>query len=215
MPVHEVRQGEHLARIIRQYGFTDPDFVWGQSANQPLREQGRTPSTLAPGDLVTIPERAAKTLGKSTDQRHRLRVKQRTYRLHLVLRDAEGRPAANLPCILRVGAADQALTTTSDGSLQADIPADLESADVTVGQGNSSLSGARFVVLIGHLDPVELITGQEARLNNLGFRAGTSGDSSAPVFRSAVEEFQSQHGLGVDGICGPQTQRKLVQIHGC
>jgi hypothetical protein len=35
------------------------------------------------------------------------------------------------------------------------------------------------------------------------------------LFLSAVEEFQCDHGLGVDGKCGPATQAKLKQIHGC
>lgn len=215
MPVHEVRQGEHLARIVLDYGFTDPDAIWGLSANQSLRDQGRTPATLAPGDLVTIPEREARTAQQGTEQRHRVRVKQRTYRLRLVLRDAEGRPGADLPCILRAGGEDRHLSTAGDGALEADIASHLESAEVIVGECPSSLSGARFLVLIGHLDPVELITGQEARLNNLGYRAGMAGHPRAPAFRSAVEEFQSQHGLEVDGICGPQTQAKLIEIHGC
>ena len=34
-------------------------------------------------------------------------------------------------------------------------------------------------------------------------------------FLSAVEEFQCDHGLGVDGKCGPATQAKLKQVHGC
>jgi peptidoglycan hydrolase-like protein with peptidoglycan-binding domain len=35
------------------------------------------------------------------------------------------------------------------------------------------------------------------------------------AFRSAVEEFQCDHGLTVDGDCGAQTQAKLLSVHGC
>lgn len=35
------------------------------------------------------------------------------------------------------------------------------------------------------------------------------------LFLSAVEEFQCDHGLAVDGKCGPATQAKLKQVHGC
>jgi hypothetical protein len=34
-------------------------------------------------------------------------------------------------------------------------------------------------------------------------------------FRSAVEEFQCNHGLSVDGKCGPITQAKLKSVYGC
>ena len=35
------------------------------------------------------------------------------------------------------------------------------------------------------------------------------------MFLSAIEEFQCDHGLVVDGKCGPATQAKLKQVHGC
>ena len=48
-----------------------------------------------------------------------------------------------------------------------------------------------------------------------------SGVSQPPVYlqiagqiRSAVEEFQCDHGLSVDGEVGPKTQRALVDAHG-
>jgi murein L,D-transpeptidase YcbB/YkuD len=33
--------------------------------------------------------------------------------------------------------------------------------------------------------------------------------------RLAVEEFQCDHGLKVDGVGGPDTQNKLKEVHGC
>jgi peptidoglycan hydrolase-like protein with peptidoglycan-binding domain len=71
---------------------------------------------------------------------------------------------------------------------------------------------------------VDEVSGQIGRLNNLGYDAG---ELDSPVaspeqerhrsehFRSAVEEFQCDHGLLVDGICGARTQAKLEEIHGC
>jgi hypothetical protein len=48
----------------------------------------------------------------------------------------------------------------------------------------------------------------------------SSGDTASPVdlialqFRSAVEEFQCDNQLTVDGKCGPNTQAKLKAVHG-
>jgi len=214
VPVHVVRQGEHLARIIRAYGFTDVDQVWDHGPNRLLRDQGRTPATLAPGDLVTVPEMQLRTITRATEQRHTVRVKQRVVRLALTLRDAQGRPAANVPCTLRLGHEDRALVTTADGAIDEMIPAHLEEIDLAVGACDSPLANTSLRVLVGHLDPVDLVSGQEARLNNLGYRAGTGGDVGDAAFRSAVEEFQCDQGLTVDGICGPKTRTKLVAVHG-
>jgi len=45
--------------------------------------------------------------------------------------------------------------------------------------------------------------------------SNNAGQDGEQQFRSAVEEFQCDQGLTVDGICGPQTQAKLKQVHGC
>ncbi len=55
-------------------------------------------------------------------------------------------------------------------------------------------------------------SGQQARLDNLGYFA-SDGDDDA--FKSAVEEFQCDNSLTVDGDCGPATQAKLKQVYGC
>jgi peptidoglycan hydrolase-like protein with peptidoglycan-binding domain len=54
-----------------------------------------------------------------------------------------------------------------------------------------------------------------ARLNNLGYFAGEIENPDQTAFESAVEEFQCDHGVHVDGICGPNTQAKLKKLHGC
>jgi hypothetical protein len=62
--------------------------------------------------------------------------------------------------------------------------------------------------------PVEELSGQQVRLNNLGYFAGDVGEKDEESFRSAVEEFQCGHGSAVDGVCGPTSQAKLNEVHG-
>ena len=59
-------------------------------------------------------------------------------------------------------------------------------------------------------------SGQQERLRNLGYLADPlPGDDPEELFRIAVEEFQCDHKLAVDGKCGPATQAKLRDVHGC
>src|SRR5687767_12062364 len=54
------------------------------------------------------------------------------------------------------------------------------------------------------------------RLNQLGFDAGAEDGIFGPLARAAVEEFQRNTGLMVDGVAGPQTLaalRRLLRGH--
>ena len=68
---------------------------------------------------------------------------------------------------------------------------------------------------IGDLDPIEEQSGQRARLANLGYYLASGSDIDEEELKSAVEEFQCDFGLVVDGICGSNTQKKLLKEHGC
>jgi Putative peptidoglycan binding domain len=81
--------------------------------------------------------------------------------------------------------------------------------------GHSRPRWLAIPVKIGHLDPVDTISGQQARLSNLGYFLGDIDGNDASAFRIAVGEFQCEHGLTVDGICGSKTQAKLKDAHGC
>jgi N-acetylmuramoyl-L-alanine amidase len=50
------------------------------------------------------------------------------------------------------------------------------------------------------------------RLNQLGFDAGAEDGIFGPLARAAVEEFQRNTGLGVDGIVGPATLAALRRL---
>ncbi|PZU85301.1 MAG: hypothetical protein DI527_21555 [Chelatococcus sp.] len=61
----------------------------------------------------------------------------------------------------------------------------------------------------------EYLTGVQFRLNALGFGAGRVDGIKGPKTTRAVRAFQKSYPpLKVDGIPGPQTQDKLVEICG-
>ena len=71
-----------------------------------------------------------------------------------------------------------------------------------------------IAIKIGDLDPVTEISGQIARLNNLGYFAEDIKSPDHVTVESAVEEFQCDNNLAVDGVCGPNTQAQLKKVHG-
>lgn len=205
---HIVKQGEHLSRLAEHYGFADYRTIWEHPNNQALRELRENPHVLFPGDQIFIPSKEGKKEERHTGALHRFVVRRAKLMLRVVVRDEDDRPIANAPCELRLDGKSFKLTTNGEGQIEQEIPRTAEG-------GKLIIRAMEFPLKVGHLDPVDEPSGYRARLNNLGYNAGNSDDPEHPQLRSAIEEFQCDYKLGVDGVCGPQTQAKLKQVHGC
>jgi hypothetical protein len=212
---YTVRQGEHLVQIAKDNGFTDYTVVWDHPNNADLKSKRQNPNVLLPGDQVFIPDMEQKQESRPTDKKHSFTVDKKTLKLCLVLEDVYEKPIAGAQCALLVDGQIYQLTTDGNGKLQQEIPLNAKSGTLTIRGDQTPYADQVISLKIGHLDPVTEISGQIGRLNNLGYAAGSLDGSDDDAFDSAVQEFQCDNGLTVDGDCGPQTQSKLKQVHGC
>lgn len=212
---YTVKQGDHLSKIAKDNGFTDYTVIWDHPENAGLKKQRQNPNILLPGDQIFIPDMEQKQESGPTDKRHTFTVDTKPLKLRLVLEDIYEKPIAGAMCALLVGDQTFQLTTDGQGKLEQEIPLDATQAYLTIRGDQTPFEHDIIPIKIGHLDPVAELSGQIARLNNLGYFAGALDGSDQPAFESAVEEFQCDHGLKVDGDCGPKTQAKLKEVHGC
>ena len=241
---YTVQQGDYLSRIAKQNGFPDYTVIWNDPNNAQLKQTRQNPSVLYPGDQVYIPDKQQRQESGSTEQRHPFIVNRGTLMLRLILEDAFEEPVANAQCALTVDGQVSQPTTDGTGKIELEIPQDAQSATLVIRSDETAFQNIPIPIQIGALDPVDQVSGQIARLNNLGYFAGNlagaqggSGGNADPFntsnntgcgcsnvdsnstadqqFLSAVEEFQCDQGLPVDGICGPVTQAKLKKVHGC
>jgi len=210
---HKVKQGEHLTRIAAQYGFSDPATIWDHADNAELRERRASPDVLRPGDVVYVPDKVAREVSRPVDARHQFTVRVPATRLRLRVEGVDGKPLGNAKGDLTVAGSAAQVTTDGSGKVEHPIPPSAE--DGTLVLRPSGVPEVTLEFRIGHLDPVDSRPGQTARLVNLGYAPGPVDGSDLDRFRAAVEEFQCEHGLGVDGVCGAATQAKLREVHGC
>ncbi len=206
--LHTVSQGEFLAAIGARYGFPNVAAIWDHPKNSALRAMRQDPNVLHPGDELYIPEPQMKTEHRPTDARHRFVIARSAAKVRLALLDSQGKPRANVPCTVEMAGKSAELTSDGSGIVECEIP--LGPAD-----GHILVQGVQRALRVAHLDPASEATGQSARLRNLGYLLSADSFPDEPAFRMAVEEFQCDHGLTVDGDCGPKTQAKLLQVHGC
>jgi hypothetical protein len=211
-----IKRGEHLAKIATDHGLSSyRATIWDAPQNAALKQKRKNPHVLNPGDSVHIPDRQIQQFSAATEVRHRFRVKRERLWLRVALEDFLGKPLAGAKCELTLDGKPIELVADGGGRIETEIPPTAQDAVLVVKDAASPLKDKRLLLRIGDLTPVEEPSGQRARLSNLGYFLGLLDDPDPRLLQSAIEEFQCDFGLTVDGKCGAKTQAKLKQVHGC
>jgi hypothetical protein len=208
MPERVVKQGECLFSIAAAYGF-DWRHLWALGENAQLKHQRKLPNILHPGDRLFIPERELKEEPRPTEQKHKFLYKALPFRLRIRLL-AAGKPLANEAYALEIAGKRIEAATDADGRLDEQIPPDAAEARLFIGRSKIELQLA-----LGHLDPVEEISGVQGRLNNLGFHCGEVDGVLGPKTESALKAFQETYELAITGEPDEATAAKLKELYGC
>jgi hypothetical protein len=208
MPIHTVKQGEHLSGIAQHYGLSFNDTIWNHPNNAALKNKRKLPHVLMPGDQLFIPDKKLKEEPCNTGTVHRFRMAAQELKLRLALTDFDNEPIANTDCELEVEGAIFRLKSDGKGFVEAVIPATAQNGTLRV-----AALDLECPLKIGHLDPLDEDSGWRARLENLGYYAG-GGDTDAEQLRYAIEEFQCDHKLSITGELDAATQAKLKESHG-
>ena len=174
-----------------------------------------------PGDRLFIPDIQIAEYRRPTAARHKFKLTVSTVKLRVKLLRAFAPPIASNPCPTRVDFdAYDDTATNEQGLVEHEIKKSAAQGTLTIknfvqGIRGESQADRVIKVRVGWLDPVDTISGQQARLLNLGYYRGTLEERNPAEMRSAIEEFQCDQALAVDGDCGPITQGRLKKVHGC
>ncbi len=206
---HVIAEGDHIVRLAYGQGMRDPMLIWADAANEALRAKRADPGVLAVGDTVHVPDGPVWVFDDlHTGQEHTVVVDLAVGRLRVRLRHPSDAARAGKPASVLVDGEEKLLATESDGLLEIEIGPFTREVAV-------SIDGRDYVLEVARLAPPDTLDGVRARLANLGYAPGPlTGKADDYLLRSAVEEFQHDHGSGVDGIPGPKTQQLLAEAHG-
>jgi N-acetylmuramoyl-L-alanine amidase len=216
---YTVKQGDHMSGIAQAFGFLW-QTIWNDPSNADLKRQRPNPHILFPGDQVFIPDKETEAFDRPTDNRHTFILKLPSLNLCIRLDRAYYKPIAGASCNLHVQLDSTDQQSDDSGSLERKILADEQQATLIVNetadvQGSERKIVTTIPVNIGYLDPIDTLPGQVKRLSNLGYYRGPLESPDPNAFQSALEEFQCDNHLTVDGIFGPKTRSMLEQVHGC
>ncbi len=220
---HTVSQGEHLTSIAKDYHFSDYRTIYNHPENKDFKDSRPDPNVIFPGDVIFIPNRDTKEESGQTEKRHRFKLRPPKTMLRLVIEDDEGQPQANaqykLKVLYRQKERTYTGTTNRKGLLEKEIPTGAQDAYLAFDR-----LGLYWSLKIGHLDPIEepaeekpIVTGVQARLNNLGFDCGKVDGVLGPKTKEAIKQFQEQElkRESPTGDLDKQTLEELSKLHRC
>lgn len=212
---HFVKQGECLSSLAKRYGFVNYDTIYDHPNNSELKIKRPNPNVIYPNDVVFIPDNELKEIDAATEQRHRFQLLGNKTIFRLVVKDGDEKPFANVRYELKIDRETYQGTTNDDGKLEQEIRADARAGGVVLfsDEDDEQKVIGMFSLKLGHLDPVEEITGVQSRLNNLGFDCGKADGVIGRRTKEALRAFQEKNGLPITGEADSATREKLRQIH--
>lgn len=185
------------------------ETLWNHPENAKLKETRKDPAVLNPGDGVFVPEKRLKEVSEPTDQVHKYRIKNTPAKLKLRFLDDSDEPRKGMQYVLTVDGKEFKGSTDGDGSLSVSIPPDAKSGTIVFEQ-----EGEEYELFLGHLDPVEELTGVQARLKGLGHYDGATTGQLDEKTKEAISEYQKSIGEEPTGEIGDELKNKLKGHYG-
>jgi hypothetical protein len=103
-------------------------------------------------------------------------------------------------------------TTDGDGYVDCDIPANASRGKLILAPGTPDETA--ITLNLGHLDPIDEVSGVKQRLRNLCIDCGDQSDEETPGFTAALRAFQTKHGLDPSGLLDNTTRNAILKAHG-
>ena len=201
-----VNPGDSIPSIAHDAGHFW-ETVWNHPPNADLKNKRKNPNILAPGDDVTVPPIRVKDYSCATDQRHSFKRRGVPAKLKMQLFQL-GEPRRNEPYTLILDDDIISGTTDGDGNVEHYIKPNAKGGVLKLNGGKEE-----YPVRIGHLNPIDIISGVKQRLNNLGYNCGDESDDESDQFKEAVIQFQGDQKLNPTGDVDAATRAKLESLH--
>jgi N-acetylmuramoyl-L-alanine amidase len=207
MPDYIVQEGDCVSMIAQQLGLTS-EIIWNHPKNSELKKKRKDRNVLWPGDVLFLPEPTIKQVEKPTDQRHRFVRKGVPSKLRLRLVE-NGKALRNEPYTLDIDGTVVNGHSDGDGWIEQTIPPDARQGALKLKDGQES-----YPLRLGHLDPIDTVTGIKARLKSLGYYAGPADDARDAGLADAIRAFQHAQRLTETGEMNEATEASLKSAYG-
>jgi hypothetical protein len=216
-----VQAGDYLAKIAHLLRL-DPMEVWNKPENKALREM-RSPNVLNPGDVLWVPDVAPTPLPLKRGASNTYVSEIPDVEVVFTLRLDDGTVLKGEPYEVEGLWGVPPGKSNEHGVVKIHVPVEVTLFHLVLFDGT-----LRIPILVGDLDPVDTLSGQRARLENLGFHwaltalgddeehesSNPSGPGEEEAVGRGLAEFQRAQGLPVTGLPDEKTLAALLAAHG-
>lgn len=209
-----VEEGDHLADLAWRHGFKELKPLLDEPKNRALAKR-KNPNILEPAEQVELPDPKPKTVKLAIDTKHVFVRPSMNARLRLKLAGILGAKLKVTSASASIdGDPSTPLTVGDDGKATLPIPPLTREVGLMLSLEGKDARDVEWTCRVG-ARRVEFEPGAFARLRNLGYyRPDVMYALQDRERISAIEEFQHDHKLTVNGKLDAATTKKLEEIHG-
>jgi hypothetical protein len=205
MPKIVISQGQSVPSVAKDNGYFW-QTLWNHPENAELKAKRKDPNVLFEGDELFLPEKELRWEARATEAKHRFKRKGDPVKFKIQLR-LFGKPRANEDYVLQLDTGVFRGKTDGDGKIEVTIPGNSRGGSLLLQGGKEQLP-----IRLGHLNPVEEVSGVQQRLANLGFPPGNEDGEMSDRTRDALRSFQQKNKLQVTGEADDATKAKLKEL---
>ncbi len=208
MKEHTVQKNECVSSIAFDNGFFW-ETIWNHANNASLKELRKSPFILEAGDVVHIPDLRVKEISIEPGQRHVFQRKGVPETLNLQFR-IDGEPRAGVPFRLLIDGRLNLGTLDDEGKLSEFLPPNAQTGSLVI---ETPEGEEKYELQLRQIDPIETISGVQARLKNLGFYTGEVDGALSETTLEALHTFQRSADLPETDQPDAATHDALVAAH--
>ncbi len=214
---HTVQQGENLFSIAQKYKIADWRSIYTHPYNSEFARLRPDPDVIMPGDKIKIPDIKPKAAKVCTGQIHVFVVKRNVQQLKVRLLDDNQQPLRNVRAQFLVAGARKELIVDGSGICEVDIedPATAEVAMDIFLDSEAPEPSHRYTLALSSLDPIDCISGVQARLNGLGYPCGAVDNLYGDMTKAGIQSFEATNAMPLTGKITDALREKIQQQYGC
>jgi Putative peptidoglycan binding domain len=214
MASQTAKSGDTVLGIAYTNGFKSAEDVLNDSGNASLKSNRTDPGILLPGDTVSIPTKALLQSPSPIDASHKFILTRPKAWVRFAVKDASGMALAGKQYQLTIDGKQTNGTVPDGGVIEQSVPPTAKGGQLTVFLSDAPNDVEIWMLQLGWMDPIDSITGVQARLINLGFDIGKDPDGVLDDnTKFAINAFQTRIGIDVTGAIDDTLQQKLAAYY--